>query len=134
MDIFKTCDQKATALLFLAVLQGILGANVRWHNLDLLPNGRYVMVSNHQSAGDLLCLYQLPHRIIHLVSSSIPKAATAVQNHRLRLWHATPEVYSELAEPSQVEPVHLFPGAFSSFNLFIVTTNSGISMSVKNCQ
>lgn len=107
------CDPKIMSLLFPAVLQWILGANVHWHNMERLPQGRYVMISNHQTAGDLLSLYQLPHRIIHLVSAGIPKAATEVKNHRLRLWYATAEVFSELAEPNQEDPVHLFPGVLA---------------------
>ncbi|GMH33701.1 hypothetical protein BSKO_01535 [Bryopsis sp. KO-2023] len=91
------------------VLHFILGVNVKWRNKQLLPDGRYVMVSNHQTTGDLMCLYRLPHHIVHLISSAVPKAATKVRNHRLRLWHASPEVYNELSDPKQTEPVHLFP-------------------------
>lgn len=94
-----------------AVLQWVLGARVTWHNTHLLPKTTYVMVSNHQTAGDLLSLYSLPHRIIHLVSTGIPEAATKVKNHRLFLQHASPDVYKELASSSRRDPVHLFPGA-----------------------
>lgn len=55
-----------------AVLQAILGVRVRWDNLARLPKGRTVIVSNHVTTGDMMALYRLPRRTIHLISSQLP--------------------------------------------------------------
>ena len=104
------------------ILQMLLGISVTWTNTDRLPSpkkGRHVMVSNHITAGDLIALYSLPQRYIHLVTPAMPKAVTKVKHHRLQLRHATPQEYESLASEAEgstgssssanLLPVHLFP-------------------------
>ena len=56
----------------------LLGVEVEWRGMHHLPEGRHVLVSNHVTTGDLLSLYRLPHRYIHLVSPALPQALSRV--------------------------------------------------------
>eukprot|EP00891_Asterochloris_glomerata_P006077 jgi/Astpho2/6077/Aster-04024 len=92
------------------VLQFLLGIDVSWRGTERLPPTRHVMVSNHQTAGDLMILYRLPKHYVHLISAKLPRRISKAQNHRVRLWHATRQIYDELADSTQyTESVHLFP-------------------------
>lgn len=62
-----------------AVLQAMLGLRITWRNEARIPQERHVMVSNHITAGDLMVLYSRPERYVHLVTASIPNAATQVR-------------------------------------------------------
>lgn len=103
----------------IAVLRTMLGVSVTWEGTHRLPAGKHVMVSNHLTAGDLIILYMLPRRYIHLITPALPEKVAQVKNHRVLLRQAKPAVYEELAaqmEPSgSSQPVHLFPeGGMSS--------------------
>lgn len=99
----------------------LLGFKANWRNLNLLPPGRHVMVSNHVTPGDLMVLFQgLPQRYTHLITTALPPRVTATTNLPCALRFATPEVLEQLAapppapaagrQPQQPEqPVHLFP-------------------------
>lgn len=63
-----------------AVLQAILGIRVEWQNPELIPEERHVLVSNHVTTGDLIALYQRPKRIVHLISTALPKRVAQVLN------------------------------------------------------
>lgn len=94
----------------IAVLQRILGVQVNWHHLDRIPNKRHVLVSNHLTAGDLMMLYSLPQHYIHLISAKLPERISQANHHRVRLWHATKEMYQDLTDSSaHADPIHLFP-------------------------
>ena len=67
-----------TFCLLHAVLQRILGVDVRWHHIDRIPIQRHVLVSNHLTAGDLMMLYSLPHHYVHLISAKLPKRISQV--------------------------------------------------------
>lgn len=71
MAMFSLC-------LLHAVLQRILGVDVRWHHIDRIPRQRHVLVSNHLTAGDLMMLYSLPHHYVHLISAKLPKRISQV--------------------------------------------------------
>ncbi|KAF5832270.1 hypothetical protein DUNSADRAFT_11913 [Dunaliella salina] len=91
----------------------LLGVKVTWHNLHLLPKGFHVMVSNHTNCGDLMALFTLPQRYIHLISPAIPAKAMNTQNLPVVLRPAVLDTYdaiaAESAESSSASPVHLFP-------------------------
>ncbi|DBB00196.1 TPA: hypothetical protein ACH3X1_014026 [Trebouxia sp. C0004] len=94
----------------IAVLQRILGVHVNWHHLDRIPNKRHVLVSNHLTAGDLMMLYSLPRHYIHLISAKLPERISQASHHRVRLWHATKDMYQDLSDSSaHTDPIHLFP-------------------------
>lgn len=59
-----------------AVLQAVLGLDIVWRHAERLPAGRHVMVSNHATTGDLMVLYSLPRRCVHLVNASLPARVT----------------------------------------------------------
>ena len=61
-----------------AALQMILGIKVEWQNAELIPDERHVLVSNHVTTGDLIALYQRPRRIVHLISTALPKRVAQV--------------------------------------------------------
>lgn len=71
MAVFTLC-------LLHAVLQRILGVDVRWHHIDRIPSQRHVLVSNHLTAGDLMMLYSLPQHYVHLISAKLPKRISQV--------------------------------------------------------
>ena len=60
------------------MLQAVLGLDITWRNLERLPPGRHVMVSNHSTTGDLMVLYSLPRRCVHLVNAALPARVTQV--------------------------------------------------------
>ena len=60
------------------MLQAVLGLDITWRNLERLPAGRHVMVSNHSTTGDLMVLYSLPRRCVHLVNAALPARVTQV--------------------------------------------------------
>ena len=59
-----------------AVLQAVLGLDIAWRHAERLPAGRHVMVSNHATTGDLMVLYSLPRRCVHLVNAALPARVT----------------------------------------------------------
>jgi len=59
-----------------AALQAVLGLEVTWRDADRLPAGRHVMVSNHSTTGDLMVLYSLRRRCVHLVNAALPPRVT----------------------------------------------------------
>ena len=61
-----------------AVLQFLLGIDVSWQDTGRLPRTRHVMVSNHQTAGDLMILYRLPQHYVHLISAKLPRRISKV--------------------------------------------------------
>ena len=76
-------DTAATALHAIglglhAVLLFLLGIDVRWHNEELIPAQRHVLVSNHVTTGDLMMLYKRPQRYVHLVAPGLPQRVTEV--------------------------------------------------------
>lgn len=102
----------------------LLGFKATWRNVNLLPQGRHVMVSNHVTPGDLMVLFQgLPQRYTHLITTAMPPRVTATHNLPCTLKFATPEAIEELASRAsgaqqpgsgaaaeqQEESVHLFP-------------------------
>lgn len=94
----------------IAVLQRILGVNVKWHHIDRIPRQRHVLVSNHLTAGDLMMLYSLPQHYVHLISAKLPKRISQANHHRVRLWHATKDIYQDLADSSEhTDSIHVFP-------------------------
>jgi len=54
----------------------VLGLEVTWRDADRLPAGRHVMVSNHSTTGDLMVLYSLRRRCVHLVNAALPPRVT----------------------------------------------------------
>eukprot|EP00951_Prasinocladus_malaysianus_P023649 scaffold201736_cov41-Prasinocladus_malaysianus.AAC.1 len=60
----------------IAVLRSLLGVSVNWEGLENLPDERHVMVSNHLTAGDLIILYTLPTKYIHLITPALPESVT----------------------------------------------------------
>ena len=65
-----------------AVLQAILGVKVTWKDVDRIPDERHVIVSNHVTTGDMMALYRLPKRTVHLISSQLPdRIARVRQQH-----------------------------------------------------
>ena len=66
------------ALCLYAVLLFLLGIDVRWHNDELIPAERHVLVSNHVTTGDLMMLYKRPQRYVHLVAPGLPQRVTEV--------------------------------------------------------
>ncbi|KAK9834294.1 hypothetical protein WJX81_004186 [Elliptochloris bilobata] len=91
------------------VLQAVLGLDIAWRHAERLPPSRHVMVSNHSTTGDLMVLYSLRRRCVHLVNAALPARVTQGRNSRVLLRHATKEVYEELASPDLTDPVHIFP-------------------------
>lgn len=61
-----------------AALLFLMGVQVEWQGQEKLPSERHVMVSNHVSTGDLVALYKLPRRYVHLVSTALPEQVTRV--------------------------------------------------------
>ena len=60
------------------MLQAVLGVQVEWRNVDRIPEGRHVLVSNHVTTGDMMALYRRPRRIVHLISTGLPKRVAKV--------------------------------------------------------
>lgn len=59
----------------------LLGFQCIWHNVDRLPTGRHIMVTNHVTPADLLVLFEgLPQRYIHLITTAMPQRCTATRN------------------------------------------------------
>ena len=54
------------------------------------------MVSNHQTAGDLMILYRLPKHYVHLISAKLPRRISKVgqATQVLRLTVGTPQCCS----------------------------------------
>jgi hypothetical protein len=67
-----------------AALQAVLGRAVTWRDAERLPAGRHVMVSNHSTTGDLMVLYNLRRRCVHLVNAALPPRVTQARPHRRR--------------------------------------------------
>lgn len=94
----------------IAVLQRILGVQVNWHHRDNIPKQRHVLVSNHLTAGDLMMLYSLPQHYVHLISAKLPERISQAHHHRVKLWHATKEIYGDLTDSTaHSDPIHVFP-------------------------
>lgn len=87
----------------------LLGLEITWKNLEGIPAGKHVLVSNHISVGDLNVLFPLPQRYIHLITPAIPARVTHCQNLPVILRPATPQTYEELGKKDDPTPIHVFP-------------------------
>lgn len=117
----------------IAVLQRLLGLQINWHNADQIPKERHVLVSNHLTAGDLMMLYSLPQHYVHLISAKLPKRISQASHHRVRLWHATKEIYQDLSDNSaHSDPIHLFPEGVMTNGSGMVQFSRGFMLFAKN--
>jgi hypothetical protein len=93
-----------------AAYLSLLGFSARVRGAHHLPQGRHVLASNHVSVGDLMMLFQLPQRYVHLVTSALPAATTRARNLPARLVPASSQAIEQLAQwPEGSLPVHIFP-------------------------
>jgi len=93
----------------IAALQAVLGVRVTWLHKERIPEGRHVMVSNHCTTGDMMSLYRLPERTVHLISSGLPEKISRTRNHRIDFRHASVASYDQLNEGGETQSIHLFP-------------------------
>ncbi|KAJ9521102.1 hypothetical protein QJQ45_022799 [Haematococcus lacustris] len=81
--------------------------------LPVPPDQSYhVMVSNHTTSADLMMLFQLPKRYIHLITTAMPAKVTSTRHLPVTLRPASAPVYTLLAQQAGeagAAPVHVFP-------------------------
>jgi 1-acyl-sn-glycerol-3-phosphate acyltransferase len=103
------------------IVHRLLGVESRWKHWERVPrDGFVVLVSNHCSVGDFLCLYTQPRgRVLHLVHPGVPERVFP-RRHRVIYAHATPHALKRIRRERQsavrqAEAVHFFPeGILSS--------------------
>lgn len=109
----------------IAVLQAVLGVRVTWLHSERIPKHRHVLVSNHCTTGDMMALYRLSERTVHLISSGLPEKIAKTRNHRIDFRHASVASYDQLNSKGESGSIHLFPEGGMTNGIGMMKFNKG---------